>query len=120
MQTPIQRHLAATLAVQTVVDDEGRTIVLRRLTALDKLRLFKAAGPVLSQNQHWLGMATLAVSVDSIDDLPIPAPTTEAQIESLVSRLGDAGIAAVAQALHGALHGAPDPSDSPPEHHAGN
>lgn len=77
----------------------GRHLQLRRLTALDKLRLFKAAGPGLAQNQPWLGMAVLAASVTAIDDVPVPPPTTEQQVEALVGRLGDAGIAAVGKAL---------------------
>jgi hypothetical protein len=71
------------------------------MTSLDKLRLFKAAGPVLSQNQPWLGMAMLACSVAEIDNVPVPPPTNEQQIESLVARLGDPGIAAVAEAFNG-------------------
>ena len=48
---------------------------------------------MLAQNQPWLGMAVLACSVTAIDDVPVPAPTTEQQIEAMVARLGDAGIA---------------------------
>lgn len=84
---------------RVIIDSQGRRLSLRRLTALDRLRLFKAAGPTLSQNDRWLGMAMLAVSVTTIDDIPIPQPGTEPQIEALVERLGDAGIAAVASAL---------------------
>jgi hypothetical protein len=73
------------------------------MTSLDKLRLFKAAGPALSQNQPWLGMAMLACSVAEIDNVPVPPPTNEQQIESMVARLGDPGIAAVAEALNGQL-----------------
>jgi hypothetical protein len=73
------------------------------MTSLDKLRLFKAAGPVLAQNQPWLGMAMLACSVAGIDNVPVPAPINEQQIESMVTRLGDLGIAAVAEALNGQL-----------------
>jgi hypothetical protein len=69
------------------------------MTSLDKLRLFKAAGPVLAQNQPWLGMAVLACSVAEIDNVPIPPAITEQQIESMVARLGDLGIAAIADAL---------------------
>lgn len=83
----------------TVTDAGGRHITLRRLTALGKLRLFKAAGSTLSHNQYWLGMATLACSVQAIDDVPVPMPTNELQIEALVGRLGDTGIAAIAAAL---------------------
>lgn len=98
--SPSETIVAQAAAISTVADAGGRRITLRRLTALGKLRLFKAAGPTLSHNQYWLGMATLACSVYAIDDIPIPMPTSEAQIEALVGRLGDAGIAAVAAALN--------------------
>ena len=99
MPTPSARLIAAAQAAPDVTDADGRRLTLRRLTALDKLRLFKAAGPLLAQNQPWLGMAVLAASVAAIDDVPVPPPSTEAQIESLVARLGDSGIAAIAAAF---------------------
>ena len=95
--TPTETILGA--APPAVTDGQGRRIALRRLSALDKLRLFKAAGPVLAQNQPWLGMAVLACSVAAIDDVPVPAPGTEAQIEAIIARLGDVGIEAIAAAL---------------------
>jgi hypothetical protein len=97
--TPSARVIAAAQAAPDVTDTQGRRLQLRRLTALDKLRLFKAAGPALAQNQSWLGMAVLAASVTAIDDVPVPVPTNEQQVEALVGRLGDAGIAAVGAAL---------------------
>jgi len=100
--TPSSRLIAAAQAAPEVTDSQGRRIALRRLTALDKLRLFKAAGPGLSQNQPWLGMAVLAASVAAIDDIPVPPPGTEAQIEALVARLGDPGLAAIATGLDAA------------------
>jgi hypothetical protein len=99
MDTPTLRHLAAAQQSQTIQDSAGRKLAIRRLTALDRLRLFKAAGPTLAQNHLWLGMATLACSTSSIDDVPVPPPANEAQIEALVARLGDPGLAAIAQAL---------------------
>jgi hypothetical protein len=97
--TPSARLIAAAQAAPTVIDGRGRLLALRRLTALDKLRLFKAAGPMLAQNQPWLGMAVLAASVAAINDVPVPQPVTESQVESPVATLGDDGIAAVATAL---------------------
>jgi hypothetical protein len=96
---PSASIIASAAAVQTVTDAEGRRLTLRQLTALDRLRLFKAAGPLLSQNQPWLGMAVLASSVAAIDDVPIPPPVNEVQIEAMIGRLGDAGTAAIALAL---------------------
>jgi hypothetical protein len=99
MTAPSVQIVSAAMLPLVVRDADGRELVLRRMTALDRLRLFKAIGPVLSQNNLYLGMATLAASVTSIDTVPVPAPATETQIEALVARLGDSGIAAVAAAF---------------------
>ena len=96
---PTAQILDSARTKHTLLDSDGREIVIRRLTALDRLRLFKAVGPVLSQNNAYLGMAMLACSVTAIDGVPVPPPIIEAQIEALVAKLGDAGIAAVAGAL---------------------
>jgi hypothetical protein len=89
--------LHAAAASETVVDSEGRRISVQKLTALDKLRLFKAAGPVLAHNEPWLGMAILACSVTAINDIPVPMPASEQQIEGLVARLGDTGLSAISK-----------------------
>ncbi|MGI4941026.1 MAG: hypothetical protein ACRYHQ_10785 [Janthinobacterium lividum] len=99
VDTPSARIVAAAGVALHAVDEAGRALELRRLGALDKLRLFKALGPVLSQNAPYLGMAMLASSVTAIDGVPVPPPVTEAQVEQMVGRLGDGGIAAVAEAL---------------------
>jgi hypothetical protein len=82
-----------------VHDADGRQFSVRQMGALDRLRLFKALGYELAQNPPYLGMAMLAASVVAIDGIPVPSPVTEPQLESLVQRLGDVGIAAVACAL---------------------
>jgi hypothetical protein len=97
--SPSQAIIRESVKVSAVVDSKGRRLAVRRLTALDTLRLFKAAGPVLAQNEPWLSMAGLAFSVLEIDSIPVPAPTTESQIESLIERLGDEGLAAIADAI---------------------
>ncbi len=99
MTSPSAQIVASASSTLVVHDADGRELVLRRMTALDRLRLFKAIGPVLSQNNPYLGMAMLAASVVAIDTVPVPPPVTEGQIEALVARLGDVGIAAVASHL---------------------
>jgi hypothetical protein len=99
MGTPSEALLAATQGEEVVRDALGRRLALRRLGALDKLRLFEAAGPVLSGNDRWLGMAVLACSVTAIDDVPWPMPASKQGVEAMVQRLGDDGIAAVSRVL---------------------
>ncbi len=85
----------------TVTDTEGRVLAVRRPGALDRLRLFKAVGPALAENERYLGYAMLAMCVSSIDGVPVLQPVNEGQLEGLVGRLGDAGLVAVGRALAG-------------------
>lgn len=96
---PAAEIIAAAGEACDVRDAGGRVLSVRRLAALDRLRLFKAIGPLLAQNAPYLGMAMLAVSVTAVDGVPVPSPATEAQVEALVRRLGDEGIGAVAEVL---------------------
>jgi hypothetical protein len=99
MAMPSDTLIAMSCAETTIKDSNGRLLSVRRMGALDRLRLFKAIGSQLSENPPYLGMAMLAASVTAIDQVPVPAPTTEAQVEALVHKLGDEGIAAVADCL---------------------
>ena len=101
MTSPSASILAAAATMDTCHDALGRELTFRHMTALDRLRLFKAIGPVLAQNSPYLGMAMLASTVTAIDGVPIPAPSTEAQLEALIFKLGDIGIAAAAK-IHAA------------------
>jgi hypothetical protein len=112
MSGPQSRIVAAAQAAATVTDAQGRTITLRRIGALEKLRLFKAAGPQLAQNEPYLAMALLASAVSAIDDVPMPAPANEAQIEMIVQKLGDDGLAAVATAFRAENEGKPRREES--------
>jgi len=110
--TPTDNVLNAANQCFTATASDGRVVVARKLTALDKLRVLKAAGPVLADNQAWLGVAMLAASVSEIDGIPVPRPVSEQQIEALVGRLGDPGLDAAASALSA--------TDTPIESAAGN
>lgn len=96
---PSKRIIEEAIRPLTVTDANGRTVEFRKASALDTLRLLKAAGPELSKNEAWLSMAILAFNVSRIDHVPMPQPTSEAQIESIISKLGDTGIAAIAEAI---------------------
>jgi len=103
--SPTERIVAEAAAALTVTDAAGHVLEFRRPGALDRLRLFKALGPGLSGNDRYVGYAMLAYCVTAIDQVPIPVPTTEAQLEALVARLGDAGLTAVGEGLAAAALG---------------
>ena len=104
-ETPTARIVGEAWAPLAVVDADGRRIEFRRPGALDRLRLFKALGPGLSANDHYMGYAMLAYCVSAINDVPIPAPANEAQLETLVARLGTAGLEAVGEGMATAAPG---------------
>ena len=95
-------------------DAEGRSLTVRPPHAIDKLRLFKAVGPELGRNPLYLGMAVVAFAVIAIDGVPVPPPSNEHQIESLIARLGNAGLEAARIILER------DPSDAEVREEAGN
>jgi hypothetical protein len=81
-----------------ITDKAGRTISLRRVGVVERLRLFKALGPELSMNDAYMGYAIVAASVAVLDGVPMPFPVNEAGVESLLGRLGDDAVEAVAAA----------------------
>ena len=105
MGTPSARIVAEAATASSVTDAGGRVLEVRRPGALDRLRLFKAVGPGLAQNDRYVGYAMLAMCVASIDGVPVPQPANEGQLEALVQRLGDAGMVAVGQELADAARG---------------
>lgn len=80
-----------------VTDARGRQIGIKKLGPLDKMRLLKAAGPVNSKNDQYMGYAALAASVTAIDGSPEGFPGSEAQLEAMVGRLDEDGLDAVAE-----------------------
>lgn len=97
--TPSARIVAEAAAASRVTDGAGRVLDVRRPGALDRLRLFKALGPGLAQNDRYVGYAMLAMCVSAIDDTPVPQPANESQVEALIQRLGDDGMVAVGREL---------------------
>ncbi len=99
MTTPTDLIVTNSRRTREVRDELGRTLTVRRIDALGRLRLLKAAGSELSQNDAWLNMAALAVSVVEVDGTPRPTPLNERQVEAAVAELGDAGLQAIANCL---------------------
>lgn len=99
-ETATAQVTQATTQPESVTDSLGRTLSLRKVGALQKLRLFKACGANASSNPY-LGMAMLASAVSAIDEIPVAQPVNEQQIEALVQRLGDEGLEAVGTAMGG-------------------
>lgn len=97
-ETPDAPEPVAKAMPESVTDSRGRVLTLRKMGALEKLRLFKACG-VHASNEPYLGTAMLAFYVSAIDGTPAPVPTNDGQIEARVAKLGDEGLEAVGNAL---------------------
>lgn len=95
----------------TTTDSRGRKIAIKKLSPLDRMRLFKLLGADGSQNPMLFGYAALAASVTSIDGVTEHMPTSEAQLYALVERLGDEGLDAIAEA-HREHFGAGEDNDA--------
>ncbi len=80
----------------SVTDKTGRVIELRRLGVVEQLRLFKILGPELSENRAYVGLARVAAAVAAVDGVPVPFPAGEAGVESILERLGEDGVTAIA------------------------
>src|SRR5271154_6842508 len=71
----------------TVIDSKGRAIKVKRLSALDRVRLFKAAGATHSENRMLQSYYSTAASVTEIDGMPVIFPISEPQLDAIVGRL---------------------------------
>ena len=85
MSSPTELIAGRAGKIFNIIDDNGREFKIRRIDALDRLRLLKAAGPELARNDAWLNMAALAFAVVEIERTPRISPATERQIETIVS-----------------------------------
>jgi hypothetical protein len=97
--TPSEAIVNKANAVQTVTDTKGRQIGIRKLKALDRMRMFEVLGAENSKNEMYLGYSALAFHVSSIDGEAIHRPTTKVALEALIQQLGDEGLDAVGEAL---------------------
>src|SRR5277367_752322 len=98
-ESPSEAVIKAANATVTVKDERGRDITVRKLKTLDRMRLLELVGADNAMNDRYLGYATLAYCVSSIDGDPIPTINSKVALEAVVQRLDDDGINAVASAV---------------------
>jgi hypothetical protein len=78
-----------------IVDALGRTLKVRKISALTRYRVAKVLGPDNSTNLGLLGMALACVSVTEIDGEAVFPPAQEIELEALLQRLDEEGLEAV-------------------------
>ncbi len=98
-ESPSQAAVTAAADVKFQVDAKGRRIGVVKPSALMRYRLLKILGAENAKNEMVLGNAMLAFLVREINGEQIMAPNSDRQIEALIDRLDDEGLAAVAVCL---------------------
>ncbi|MBB5189602.1 hypothetical protein HNQ50_000312 [Silvimonas terrae] len=78
----------------TVTDSAGRQIVLKKPGVLAQYRAVEAMG-ASAENRVYMQMVLPIFYVQMIDGLPVATPSTKPQIEALIQRLDEHGLAAV-------------------------
>jgi hypothetical protein len=87
--TPTKSIVASASKIRTFTAKDGRLVVTRWLSPLDRMKLFRALGSDLSSNQAYLSYAMICASVASIDGDACPIPANIREVEAFVQRLGD-------------------------------
>ena len=94
-ETPSQSIIKAANQPATITDAKGRSIGIKKMNPLDRLKLFEVIGAENSKNEAYTGYAALAFLVTSIDGEPVSRPANKIQLEALVQRLDDEGMDAI-------------------------
>jgi hypothetical protein len=82
-----------------VKDNAGRLLKVKRLSALDRVRLFRAMGATDSENRMLSSYASTAAAVTEIDGSHVAFPQSSISLDALIQRLDEAGLEAVVLAL---------------------
>lgn len=80
---------------ETVSDEYGRILVVRRLNTSQRLAVREMA---LTGDPEVVGTMTLGASVVSIDDIVFPFPKTRQELNSTLDILDDQGLGALIKA----------------------
>lgn len=91
-RTPTQEMSVEANKTVTVQDERGRTITLKKPGIVQYFRMMKMVG---DYPQRYINLAYPLLFVTSIDGDPVSFPNSEAEIDALIVRLGDDGVASV-------------------------
>lgn len=106
-ETPSAEVVKAAQAAFDVVDARDRTLTLKKPGVLAQYRLIEALGDS-AKNEVYMNMVLPLIYVSAIDGTPVVQPNSKREVEALITRLDEEGIAAVMAGV--AEHfGAPNP-----------
>lgn len=92
--TPTEQVIAKASAEVTVHDARGRAITLKKPGVLAQYRLIEILGES-AKNEVYVGMVLPLIYVCEIDGDQVAQPNSKREVEGLIQRLDDDGIAAV-------------------------
>jgi hypothetical protein len=95
--TPSQRIIKDAVAPKILIDATGKKLTIRKLTALDQLKLYRAIGSEHCDNQRVYWMSAAAAGVSHINGVFMPFPKNQDQIDDRMKRIGDEGLAVIMQ-----------------------
>lgn len=93
-ETPTAEVIAKAKAEVVITDDKGRSIKLKKPGVLAQYRLIEVLGDS-AKNEVYMGMVLPLIFVSEIDGEAVFSPAKKSEVEALIQRLDEEGIAAV-------------------------
>jgi hypothetical protein len=105
---PASQQVQAAAAAEVLVEDaRKRIITLKRPGILAQYRMVEILGESAG-NQTYLGMVMPLIFVAAIDSDPVRMPNNKREVDALIERLGEEGVAAVMVGLQDHFGGSRD------------
>lgn len=110
-ESPTQQVIAKANAETIVTDATGRVIKIKKPGVLAQYRLVEIVGAEAAKNDVYMSMVLPLIFVAEIDDKPLPQPRSKAEVDALIQRLDEDGIAAVMKGVQEAFGNADPEAD---------
>lgn len=98
VNTPSEQVVAKAAAEVSVTDDRGRVIKLRKPGVVAQFRLVEILGDT-AKNEVYMSMVLPIIFVTAIDDDTVSQPSGKREVEALIQRLDEDGLAAVGRGV---------------------
>jgi hypothetical protein len=106
-ETPSAQLVAEALKETSVTDGRGRMITLKKPGVLAQFQIVKVMGET-AKNEVYMAMIMPLLFISDIDGDAVHFPRTELEVDALIQRLDEDGVAAVMLKVQ-EVWGAPDP-----------
>lgn len=113
-ETPSDALVKKAAAEVTIQTPNGFSVTLKRPGVLSSFRLVKMLGDA-ARNVVYMNMVLPFTYITAIDGRAVAAPNTEREIEALITRLDEEGVAAVMNAVSENFGAQQDPTEAQAE-----